>query len=140
MQRVLVIGSLSLAFLGLAVACDREPPPPDLRFQMFHVDYATKEIEKSMRNPELLGTVADSAAKIATLAADASFERYEAKPKYPLPADKLGQFREWRRLLGERAAAVEQAARAGNGMDVQLKFAQLRILCDTCHATFRPGL
>lgn len=122
------------------VACNVEPAPPNLRMQMFQVDYATRQIQSSLSNPELYGQVAENARKIAGVAADAAFDRYEKKPSYRLPADELETFRQFRSVLGQRAESLEAAALAGDAAGVTRGYAQLQMLCQTCHASFRPGL
>lgn len=140
MLRPRTIALSTLLLLASAVACDRSPAPLSLRMQMYKVDASEKLIARSLGSPELLPAVAENAKKIADIAADVSFDRYEKKPSYRLPADELDKFRAFRQALGERAKALEAAARGGDVGGVSRGYAQMKMLCETCHASFRPGL
>jgi len=141
MTRPRLLALLAAALLATAHACDREPPPPSLRTLMFQVQLASNEIAPLLSRPDRYPAVAERAARIAAVAEnDAAFARYEARPTYRLPSDELDDFRLFRRQFGERARALEAAARSGDAGGVQRGYAQLQMTCQVCHASFRPGL
>ena len=130
----------SVALAVLAASCSGEPPPPSLRIVMYQVDYAEKEIGKVIANPKDLDAVAERAREIATLTQDTAFERYKAKPVYPLPPAQHAIFDQMHADLRTHAEALELAASSGDAGEAGAAYAVLHGSCEACHVLFRPGL
>ncbi len=124
--------------LALAGACGSKGPPPlTLRQVMFEIDYADKDLQKVLGDPEAMGRLLESARRIQRWMGHESFDGYVRERSFRGDPQEFARERaRFQQILDEFVGRVE----AGDASAVVGPYGRLRMSCEVCHQRFRPGV
>lgn len=134
------ISSSAVAALALVLAggCgSKGPPPPTLREVMFEMDYADKDLQRDLGDPDALPRLLESARRLQRSMEHVAFDEYVRQRSFRGDAEAFARERaRFDQILADfvvRVEAEDVAAVVGS-------YGRLRMSCEVCHQRFRPGV